>query len=150
MSTGKENKITITNDKGRLSKEDIEKMVNDAEKYKAEDDKQRERVQAKNELESYAFNVKQSVEDDKLKGKLSDEDKNAVVNKAKEVLEWLGQQPDRRKGRVRAPEEGVGGSCQPDHDQVVPGRSSWRCRWNARRYARWLPRSRCPTTIRSR
>merc|ERR1712070_784158 len=88
-STGKENKITITNDKGRLSKEDIEKMVNDAEKYKAEDDRQRERVQAKNELESYAFNIKQSVEDDKLKGKLSDEDKNAVVNKAKEVLEQL-------------------------------------------------------------
>merc|ERR1712096_555173 len=79
-STGKENKITITNDEGRLSKEDIEKMVNDAEKYKAEDEQQRERVQAKNELESYAFNVKQSVEDDKLKGKISDEDKNAVVN----------------------------------------------------------------------
>merc|ERR1711955_153826 len=47
-STGKENKITITNDKGRLSKEDIEKMVNDAEKYKKEDDKQKERVDAKN------------------------------------------------------------------------------------------------------
>merc|ERR1712183_1239537 len=75
-STGKENKITITNDKGRLSKEDIEKMVNDAEKCKAEDEQQRERVQAKNELESYAFNVKQSVEDAKLKGKISDEDKN--------------------------------------------------------------------------
>ena len=62
-STGKENKITITSDKGRLSKEDIEKMVNDAEKYKAEDDNQRECVQAKNELKSYAFNVKQSVEE---------------------------------------------------------------------------------------
>merc|ERR1712048_239836 len=51
-STGKENKITITNDKGRLSKEDIEKMVNEAEKYKAEDEKQRERISAKNGLES--------------------------------------------------------------------------------------------------
>ena len=51
-STGKENKITITNDKGRLSKEDIERMVNDAEKFKAEDDAMREKVQAKNELES--------------------------------------------------------------------------------------------------
>jgi len=55
-STGKENKITITNDKGRLSKEDIEKMVNDAEKYKKEDDEQRERVSSKNNLESYCFN----------------------------------------------------------------------------------------------
>ena len=55
-STGKENKITITNDKGRLSKEDIERMVNDAEKFKAEDDAMREKVQAKNELESQVKN----------------------------------------------------------------------------------------------
>uniref|UniRef100_A0A672JYN7 Heat shock cognate 71 kDa protein n=1 Tax=Sinocyclocheilus grahami TaxID=75366 RepID=A0A672JYN7_SINGR len=66
-STGKENKITITNDKGRLSKEDIERMVQEAEKYKAEDDVQREKVAAKNGLESYAFNMKSTVEDEKLK-----------------------------------------------------------------------------------
>ena len=66
-STGKENKIVITNDKGRLSKEDIEKMVKDAEKYKAEDDQQRDKVQAKNSLESYAYNMKSTVEDDKVK-----------------------------------------------------------------------------------
>merc|ERR1712241_1544056 len=57
-STGKENKITITNDKGRLSKEEIEKMVNDADKYKAEDEKQKSRISAKNGLESYAFHIK--------------------------------------------------------------------------------------------
>merc|ERR1712002_683860 len=96
-STGKENKITITNDKGRLSKEEIEKMVNDAEKYKAEDEKQRERVDAKNQLESYAFQVKQSVEDDKLKGKISDVDKQAVVTKAKEVLDWLDNNQQAEK-----------------------------------------------------
>merc|ERR1711930_10361 len=66
-STGKENKITITNDKGRLSKEDIEKMVNEAEKYKAEDEKQRDRIQAKNSLESYCFNMKTTIEDEKMK-----------------------------------------------------------------------------------
>merc|ERR1712240_210129 len=88
-STGKENKITITNDKGRLSKEEIDKMVSDAEKYKAEDDKQRERVTSKNDLEAYAFQVKQTMEEDKLKDKISDEDKQAVVEKAKEVLGWL-------------------------------------------------------------
>ncbi len=54
-STGKQNKITITNDKGRLSKDEIERMVEEAEKYKAEDDSQRDRVQAKNALESYCF-----------------------------------------------------------------------------------------------
>merc|ERR1712076_160119 len=65
-STGKENKITITNDKGRLSKEEIERMVNDAEKYKQEDEAQKDRVQAKNELESYAFQMKQTAEKDEF------------------------------------------------------------------------------------
>merc|ERR1712025_892558 len=60
-STGKSNQITITNDKGRLSKEEIERMVNDAEKFKAEDDKQKERVSAKNGLESYCFNMKTTI-----------------------------------------------------------------------------------------
>merc|ERR1712096_143321 len=112
-STGKENKITITNDKGRLSKEDIEKMVNDAEKYKAEDEQQRERVQAKNELESYALNVKQSVEDDKLKGKISDEDKNAVVNKAKEVLEWLDNNQTAEKDEFEHQKKELEGVANP-------------------------------------
>ncbi|XP_049448352.1 heat shock cognate 71 kDa protein-like [Epinephelus fuscoguttatus] len=78
-STGKENKITITNDKGRLSKEDIERMVQEAEKYKAEDDVQRDKVSAKNGLESYAFNMKSTVEDEKLAGKISEDDKQKIL-----------------------------------------------------------------------
>merc|ERR1711973_345920 len=70
-STGKQNKITITNDKGRLSKEEIERMVNDAERFKDEDNKQKDRIPAKNSLESYCFNMKSTVEDDKLKSKLA-------------------------------------------------------------------------------
>ncbi len=66
-SRSKQNKITITNDKGRLSKEEIERRVKDAEDYKAEDDKQRDRIGVKNSLESYAFNMKSTVEDDKIK-----------------------------------------------------------------------------------
>ncbi|CAH1997099.1 unnamed protein product [Acanthoscelides obtectus] len=66
-STNKENKITITNDKGRLSKEDIERMVNEAEKYRNEDDKQKATISAKNALESYCFNIKSTMEDDKIK-----------------------------------------------------------------------------------
>jgi L1 cell adhesion molecule like protein len=88
-STGKENKITITNDKGRLSKDDIDKMVSEAEKYKAEDEKQRDRVQAKNGLESYAYQMKQTMEDEKLKDKISEEDKKAVLDKCNEVITWL-------------------------------------------------------------
>jgi len=88
-STGKENKITITNDKGRLSKEEIERMVNDAEKFKAEDEQLREKVQAKNELESQAFQLKQSIEDEKVADKISDADKKAITDKCNEVIAWL-------------------------------------------------------------
>nr|XP_020468828.1 heat shock 70 kDa protein 1-like [Monopterus albus] len=88
-STGKENKITITNDKGRLSKEEIERMVQDADKYKAEDDIQREKIAAKNSLESYAFNVKSSVQDEKLRDKMSEEDRKKVIEKCDEAIMWL-------------------------------------------------------------
>ncbi len=74
-STGKENKITITNDKGRLSKEEIERMVQEADKYKAEDDQQREKIAAKTAWSLNAFNMKKSVEDENLKGKISEDDK---------------------------------------------------------------------------
>ncbi|NCE94172.1 molecular chaperone DnaK, partial [Pseudomonas sp. L13] len=96
-STGKENKITITNDKGRLSKEDIERMVQEAEKYKSEDDVQREKVSAKNGLESYAFNMKSTVEDEKLKGKISDEDKQKILDKCNEVISWLDKNQTAEK-----------------------------------------------------
>ncbi|XP_073455033.1 heat shock 70 kDa protein-like [Aquarana catesbeiana] len=88
-STGKQNKITITNDKGRLSKEEIENMVQDAEKYKADDEAQREKIAAKNSLESYAFNIKSMVEDENMKGKISEEEKKIISEKCKETIAWL-------------------------------------------------------------
>merc|ERR1711970_316442 len=88
-STGKENKITITNDKGRLSKEDIEKMVNEAEKYKAEDEKQRERISAKNGLESYCFQMKATMDEEKIKGSISDDDKKVINDKCDDCIKWL-------------------------------------------------------------
>ena len=88
-STGKENKITITNDKGRLSAEEIQRMVNEAEKYKDEDDKQRERISAKNSLESYAFTMKSTMEDDKVKDKVSEQEREEVISKCKEVIDWI-------------------------------------------------------------
>jgi len=64
-------------------------MVKDAEKYKEEDDKQRDRLQAKNALESYAFNMKQTIEDDKLRDKISDDDRKTVLDKCNEVITWI-------------------------------------------------------------
>merc|ERR1739844_852691 len=88
-STGKQNKITITNDKGRLSKEEIERMVNDAEKFKADDEKQKERIAAKNGLESYCFNMKTTIDDEKLKDKIPEEDKKKINDKCYEAIKWL-------------------------------------------------------------
>merc|ERR1712055_67657 len=88
-STGKENKITITNDKGRLSKEDIERMVNEAEKYAEEDEIAKGKIAAKNSFESYIFNVKNTLDDEKLKDKISADDRSAIEKKTSELLAWL-------------------------------------------------------------
>merc|ERR1712187_863252 len=73
-STGKQNKITITNDKGRLSKEEIEKMVSDAEKFKAEDEAIRAKVEAKNGFENYCFQMKNTLQEEKLKAVFTEEE----------------------------------------------------------------------------
>lgn len=64
-------------------------MVQEAEKYKAEDEKQRDKVSSKNSLESYAFNMKATVEDEKLQGKINDEDKQKILDKCNEIISWL-------------------------------------------------------------
>ena len=88
-TTGKSNRITITNDKGRLSKEEIERMVNDAEKYKAEDEAAAARITAKNGLESYAYSLKNSLSD--VKAKLPDKSSEiaALETKLDETVKWL-------------------------------------------------------------
>merc|ERR1719219_1792888 len=86
---GKTEKITITNDKGRLSKEEIEKMVQESEKFKADDEKQKERIDAKNGLESYCFNIKSTLEDNSTKEKISDEDRTLILEKCNETIAWL-------------------------------------------------------------
>merc|ERR1712158_146119 len=88
-STGKQNKITITNDKGRLSKEEIERMVSDAEKFKSDDAKQKERIGSKNALESYCFNMKSSMDEENLKEKISEDEKRMISSKCDEALKWL-------------------------------------------------------------
>ncbi|BFZ04603.1 hypothetical protein BsWGS_07642 [Bradybaena similaris] len=86
-STGKSNNITIKNDKGRLSQADIDRMLAEAEKYKADDEKQRERVTARNQLENYVFSVRQAV--DAAGDKLSSSDKDTVLNACNDTLKWL-------------------------------------------------------------
>ncbi len=93
--TGNKEKITITNDQNRLSPEDIERMVNDAEKFAEDDKKVKEKVESRNELESYAYSLKNQVNDkDKLGSKLSAEDKDTVTKAIDKAISWLDTHQD--------------------------------------------------------
>merc|ERR1711990_245127 len=112
-STGKENKITITNDKGRLSKDEIERMVSDAEKFKSDDAKQKERISAKDGLESYCFNMKTTIEDENLKSKLSEEDRTAIASKCSDALKWLEGNQLAEVDEFQDKQREVEGVCNP-------------------------------------
>nr|GMC85077.1 heat shock cognate 70 kDa protein 2 [Ipomoea batatas]GMC87182.1 heat shock cognate 70 kDa protein 2 [Ipomoea batatas] len=88
-TTGQKNKITITNDKGRLSKEEIEKMVQEAEKYKSEDEDHKKKVEAKNALENYSYNMRNTVNDDKIGSKLAPADKKKIEDAIEQTIQWL-------------------------------------------------------------
>ena len=96
-TTGKSNRITITNDKGRLSKEEIERMVQEAEKYRAEDELAAARITAKNGLESYAYNLRNSLTDDKLAGKFDPADKSKLESAVNETISWLDTSQEASK-----------------------------------------------------
>jgi len=86
-STGKSNKIAITNDKGRLSKEEIERMVEEAERYKNEDEEMKEKIEAKNNLESILYQSKSKINSDDNKN-MSDSDKKVLNDKIREIEDW--------------------------------------------------------------
>uniref|UniRef100_P37899 Heat shock 70 kDa protein n=1 Tax=Rhodomonas salina TaxID=3034 RepID=HSP70_RHOSW len=112
-STGKSNKITITNDKGRLSKEEIERMVEEAEKYKTEDEKLDKKLEAKNSLENYAYNIRNTVRDEKLKEKIQEEDKKSIEEKVKEVLEFIETNEDLEKEEYEEKEKELKNFANP-------------------------------------
>lgn len=98
---------------GRLSKEEIERMVNDAEKYKDEDDKQKNRISSKNALESYAFHMKSTIEDEKIKDKISEEDKKTIIDKCNEVISWLDANQLAEKEEFDDKQKEVEKICNP-------------------------------------
>jgi len=88
-TTGNKNKITITNDKGRLSKEEIERMVQEAEKYKADDENLKKKVDAKNALENYSYNMRNTIREEKVGQQLGSEDKEKIEKAINESIDWL-------------------------------------------------------------
>ena len=117
QSTGKSNAITITNDKSRLSKQDIERMVRDAEEYKEEDEKQRESP-AGNSLEIYAFSVKRSIEDPSVQDKASDDEQHRVLEKVKETLDWLEVNSVAETAEFQEKEKELQRICSPALSKV--------------------------------
>merc|ERR1711862_296251 len=93
-ATGKVEKITITNDKGRLSKEDIEKLVKDAEKCKSEDEALKKKIEAKNSYEHYIYSIRNTTEDEKLKDAFEADDKQTILDAVKEHQQWLDSNQD--------------------------------------------------------
>ncbi|KAG5475235.1 hypothetical protein CUR178_04688 [Leishmania enriettii] len=111
--TGKRNQITITNDKGRLSKDEIERMVNDAAKYEAADKEQRDRVEAKNGLENYAYSMKNTINDTNMSGKLEESDKTTLSNAIESALTWLSSNQEASKEEYQHQQKELESTCNP-------------------------------------
>jgi len=112
-STGKENKITITNDKGRLSQEEIERMVQEAEKYKAEDDANKNRIEAKNGLENYCYSLKSSITSPEVEGKIPADDKKKLEDAIEESLKWLDENLSAEKEEFEEKQKALEGIAMP-------------------------------------
>jgi len=113
-TTGKSNKITITNDKGRLTQADIERMVAEAERFKGEDEAQRARIEAKNGLENYAYGIKNSIRDEKLAAKLDPNDKTTMEHAVDDALNWLENiAPTADKDAIAAKQKELENVCNP-------------------------------------
>jgi heat shock protein 1/8 len=111
--TGKTNKIVITNDKGRLSKEEIERMLADAEKYKDEDEAEAGRIQAKNGLESYAYSLRNTISDPKTEEKLSAEDKETLTGAIDKTVAFLDDNQTATKEEFEAEQKTLEGVANP-------------------------------------
>merc|ERR1712018_414311 len=133
---GTKEKITITNDQNRLTPEDIEQMIKDAEMFADEDKKLKECVEARNELESYAYSLKNQINDkEKLGAKITDEDKEKIEEAVNENL-LAGREPRSRRRGLQSTKERARGNCSAHHCKALP--------------TRWRPTSRCRAWRRRR
>jgi len=110
--TGKKEKITIKAEKGRLSDEEIQRMVQEAEEFAEQDKAVKARVDAKNQLETYAYNIKSTVED-KAKDKVSAEDKKTALDAVKEALEWVEENAEADADEFNEKRKELEDACGP-------------------------------------
>jgi len=112
-STGKSQQITITNEKGRLSQSEIDRMVEEAEKYKGEDEANKAKIEAKNGLENYCFQMRNSLDEPNLKEKFEAADKDAIEAAIKEALDWLEKNQMAEKEEFDAKQKEVEAVANP-------------------------------------
>jgi len=120
-STGNRNKITITNDMGRLSKAQIEKMVADAEKYREVDRQAQERVKAKNNLENYIYSLRNTVQEEKFKDKFTDSDKKAIMDAVDTAQRWMDSNESAEKEEYEAKQKEVEEVAMPLMKKMYEG-----------------------------
>jgi len=112
-TTGKKSKITITNDKGRLSKEDIERMVQEAEKYKEEDEAHTKKIEAKNSLENYAYSMRNTINEEGVKDKIDAADKETLENAINDAISWLDSNQTAEQDEFEDKLKELEGVCNP-------------------------------------
>merc|ERR1712096_349001 len=112
-STGKTNQITITNEKGRLSQAEIDRMVQEAEKYRAEDEQIKAKIEAKNGLENYCFAMRNTLNEEKLKDKFEGDDKEKIEKAVQEALDWLDKNQLAEKDEFEAKQKELEGVVNP-------------------------------------
>ena len=112
-TTGKKSKITITNDKGRLSKEDIERMVQEAEKYKEEDEAHLKKVEAKNSLENYAYSMRNTINEDGMKDKIDAADRETLEKAINDTISWLDSNQMAEQDEFEDKMKELEGVCNP-------------------------------------
>ena len=112
-TTGRSNKIVITNDKGRLSKDEIERMINEAEKYRKEDEAVAERVSSRNALESYTYSLKNSLQEKNISDKLSADERKTLDDAVSEAIKWLDQNQTLEKDAYEDKKKQLEGIANP-------------------------------------
>jgi len=112
-STGKSNQITITNEKGRLSQAEIDRMVQEAEKYRAEDETNRQKIEAKNGLENYCFTMRNTLQEEKLKDKFEGDDKDKIEKAVTDTLDWLDKNQLAEKDEFESKQKELEGVVNP-------------------------------------
>merc|ERR1711981_901366 len=112
-STGKSNQITITNEKGRLSQAEIDRMVNEAEKFRAEDETNKLKIEVKNGLENYCFTMRNTLNEEKLKDKFEGGDKEKIEKAVQDTLDWLDKNQLAEKDEFEAKQKELEGIVNP-------------------------------------